>query len=65
MLQASGMAALTGRTISAAIRRTPTMRIESATVTAASAATETFRAPTGSPRHALPPRRARRRQSAR
>ena len=42
-------AAMTGRTISAAMSRMPTIRIETATVTPASAASATFRSPIGSP----------------
>ena len=42
MLHATRLAALTGSTMSAATSRIPTTRIESATVTAASAASATF-----------------------
>ena len=49
MLHATRPAALTGRTISAATRRIPTTRIESAIVTAASAARAMLRAPMGAP----------------
>ena len=49
MLHAMRAAAMTGRTISAAISRMPTTRIESAIVTAASAAVSALRAATGSP----------------
>jgi hypothetical protein len=49
MLQATREAAETGSTISAAIRRTPTMRIETATVSAASTATTALSSPIGAP----------------
>ena len=49
MLQATRPAALTGRTMSAATRRIPTTRIESAIVTAASAARATLSGPIGTP----------------
>ena len=49
MLQAIRDAAITGSTISAAISRIPTMRIDSAIVTAASATVSEFSADTGSP----------------
>jgi hypothetical protein len=49
MLHASRPAALTGSTIRAATRRIPTTRIESATVTAVSAASAMFRLPIGTP----------------
>lgn len=49
MLRATLPAAITGRTMSAAIRRMPTIRIESAIVTPASPATTTLSAPTGTP----------------
>jgi hypothetical protein len=48
-LQPMRPAAITGSTISAAIKRIPTMRIETAIVTAASAAVSVFSTPTGSP----------------
>ena len=65
MLHASGIAALTGSTISAAIRRTPTMRIESATVTAASAATRHSERATGTPATRAPSSSSTTAQSAR
>ena len=49
MLHAMRPAALTGSTISAATSRIPTTRIESATVTAASAASATLSVPIGTP----------------
>src|SRR5919109_1405139 len=49
MLQARRDAAITGSTMSAAIRRIPTMRMETAIVTPASAASRTFRRVTGIP----------------
>ena len=49
MLQASRLAAVTGRTISAAMSRTPTIRIDTATVVAASTATTRFRKVIGTP----------------
>ena len=49
MLQAIREAAITGSTISAAIRSTPTIRIETATVVAASTTRTTFSAATGTP----------------
>ena len=49
MLRAIRVAAITGSTISAAIRRMPTIRIETATVVAASTARTTFRNATGTP----------------
>ena len=49
MLHAIRPAALTGSTISAATSRIPTTRIESATVTAASAARATLSEPIGTP----------------
>ncbi len=52
MLHASRPAALTGSTMSAATRRMPTTRIDSATVTAVSAASATFRLPIGHARDA-------------
>jgi hypothetical protein len=48
-LQATRAAAMTGRTISAAISRIPTTRIESAIVTAASAAVSALSGATGRP----------------
>jgi hypothetical protein len=48
-LPATREAAITGRTINAAMRRMPTTRIESATVRAARPATTTLRAPMGTP----------------
>ena len=53
-LQATRLAAITGSTISAAIRRMPTIRIETATVSAASTATTTFSRVTGTPATRLP-----------
>jgi hypothetical protein len=49
MLQVMRVAAITGSTISAAIRRMPTMRIESATVRAVSTARTMLRTPIGTP----------------
>ena len=49
MLQATRPAAITGSTISAAISRIPTTRMESAIVTAASAAVSALSGATGSP----------------
>ena len=49
MLHATRPAALTGRTMRAATRRIPTTRIESAIVTAASAARAMLREPMGTP----------------
>jgi hypothetical protein len=49
MLVAIRVAATTGSTISAAISRIPTIRIETATVRAARTATTTLSAPTGTP----------------
>jgi hypothetical protein len=48
-LKATRVAAITGSTIRAAISRRPTIRIESATVSAASAATTMLSAPVGTP----------------
>ena len=53
-LQATRFAAITGSTISAAIRRMPTIRIETATVSAASTATTTLSRVTGTPATRLP-----------
>ena len=49
MLAATRPAAMTGSTMSAAMRRMPTIRIESAIVTPARPATTTFSAATGTP----------------
>lgn len=49
MLRAILPAAIAGRTMSAAMRRMPTTRIESAMVTPASPATTTLSAATGTP----------------
>ena len=49
MLHARRVAAVTGSTISAAMRRTPTICIDRATVSAASTARITFRVPIGTP----------------
>ena len=49
MLRAIRVAAITGNTIRAAIRRMPTIRIETATVVAASTVRTTFRNETGTP----------------
>ena len=53
-LHATRLAAITGSTISAAIRRIPTMRIETATVSAASTATTRLSRVTGTPATRLP-----------
>ena len=49
MLHAIRAAALTGSTISAATKRIPTTRIESATVTAVRVASATLSVPIGTP----------------
>src|SRR2546423_358487 len=55
MLHATRVAAMTGRTISAAISRMPTTRIESAIVTAASAAVSALSGATAKPAKATCP----------
>ena len=54
MLQATRPDAITGRTISAAMRRMPTICIESPIVRPASPATSTFSGATGTPATSAP-----------